>query len=143
MWNIQTALFTSPTGFSKADEQVSTALPSTAKSGTIVAQCTSSPFHVVHSREFTGISESTPLAKSFASQGVHIPIRNETKCVLATRNSQEQPANRRSCHRNLFHRSRKIDNHDNLYYSPTDRLTFMLRCPLHKACTSFSAICIM
>jgi hypothetical protein len=79
-------------GFSKADEQVSTALPSTAESGTIVAQCTSSPFHVVHSREFTGISESTPLAKSFASQGVHIPIRNETKWRARYRNSQEQPS---------------------------------------------------
>lgn len=51
----------------------------TKSTGQIVARTISEPFPIHHTRDFAGMTESTPLAKSLAGQGVHIPIRNDSR----------------------------------------------------------------
>lgn len=57
----------------------SSAATSIKSAGKIVARTISDPFPIHHSRDFAGMTESTPLAKSLAFQGVHIPIRNDSR----------------------------------------------------------------
>lgn len=39
----------------------------------------SDPFQVFSAKKFPGVIESTDLSKTFASQGIKIPIRKDTK----------------------------------------------------------------
>ncbi|ORY12128.1 velvet factor-domain-containing protein [Clohesyomyces aquaticus] len=43
----------------------------------ILATCFSEPFQVYSAKKFPGVIESTPLSKTFASQGIKIPIRKD------------------------------------------------------------------
>ena len=45
---------------------------------TIWACCFSDVFHVYSAKKFPGVCESTPLSKTFATQGIKIPIRKDT-----------------------------------------------------------------
>lgn len=63
-----------------------------SSSGSIVAQVTSESFPIYHARDFAGMSESTPLAKSLANQGVHVPIRNESRWRSGKTPSSERKA---------------------------------------------------
>ncbi|PWN31321.1 uncharacterized protein FA14DRAFT_128376, partial [Meira miltonrushii] len=53
----------------------STSARKAAVGGEIVAKTISEPFQMHHAEDFAGMTKSTPLAKSLASQGAHIPIR--------------------------------------------------------------------
>lgn len=44
----------------------------------ILASCFSLPFTVFSAKKFPGVCESTPLSKTFATQGIKIPIRKDT-----------------------------------------------------------------
>lgn len=43
----------------------------------ILASCFSEVFHVYSAKKFPGVCESTPLSKTFATQGIKIPIRKD------------------------------------------------------------------
>jgi hypothetical protein len=43
----------------------------------ILASCFSEPFMVFSAKKFPGVCESTPLSKTFAAQGIKIPIRED------------------------------------------------------------------
>jgi hypothetical protein len=43
----------------------------------ILASCFSEPFMVYSAKKFPGVCESTPLSKTFAAQGIKIPIRKD------------------------------------------------------------------
>lgn len=45
----------------------------------VLASVYSEPFQVYSAKKFPGVIESTPLSKTFASQGIKIPIRKEGK----------------------------------------------------------------
>ncbi|PWN33434.1 uncharacterized protein FA14DRAFT_180080 [Meira miltonrushii] len=67
---------------------------STTKStGQIVARTISDPFPIHHTRDFAGMTESTPLAKSLAGQGVHIPIRNDSRWKSRVQQPSQMRAN--------------------------------------------------
>ncbi|PWN31354.1 uncharacterized protein FA14DRAFT_158805 [Meira miltonrushii] len=53
----------------------STSARKAAVGGEIVAKTISEPFQMHHAKDFAGMTKSTPLAKSLAGQGTHIPIR--------------------------------------------------------------------
>ncbi|KAL2207164.1 hypothetical protein CC79DRAFT_1272791 [Sarocladium strictum] len=44
----------------------------------ILASCFSEVFNVYSAKKFPGVCESTPLSKTFATQGIKIPIRKDT-----------------------------------------------------------------
>ena len=43
----------------------------------VLASCFSNTFQVYSAKKFPGVIESTPLSKTFASQGIKIPIRKD------------------------------------------------------------------
>lgn len=43
----------------------------------ILASCFSEVFNVYSAKKFPGVCESTPLSKTFAAQGIKIPIRKD------------------------------------------------------------------
>ena len=43
----------------------------------ILASCFSDPFSVFSAKKFPGVCESTALSKTFATQGIKIPIRKD------------------------------------------------------------------
>jgi hypothetical protein len=43
----------------------------------VLATCFSAPFQVYSAKKFPGVIESTPLSKTFAGQGIKIPIRKD------------------------------------------------------------------
>lgn len=43
----------------------------------ILASCFSDVFNVYSAKKFPGVCESTPLSKTFATQGIKIPIRKD------------------------------------------------------------------
>jgi hypothetical protein len=43
----------------------------------ILASCFSEVFNVYSAKKFPGVCESTPLSKTFATQGIKIPIRKD------------------------------------------------------------------
>ena len=43
----------------------------------VLANCFSDQFQVYSAKKFPGVIESTPLSKTFASQGIKIPIRKD------------------------------------------------------------------
>lgn len=45
----------------------------------VLAWSYSEPFQVYSAKKFPGVIESTPLSRSFAAQGIKIPIRKEGK----------------------------------------------------------------
>jgi len=45
----------------------------------VLAWSYSEPFQVYSAKKFPGVIESTPLSRSFAGQGIKIPIRKEGK----------------------------------------------------------------
>lgn len=45
----------------------------------ILASCFSDVFHVYSAKKFPGVCESTGLSKTFATQGIKIPIRKDAK----------------------------------------------------------------
>ncbi|KAF9419169.1 hypothetical protein BGZ94_009507 [Podila epigama] len=45
----------------------------------VIAEATSQPFTVFSAKKFPGMTESTPLSKAFARQGLKIPIRNDLR----------------------------------------------------------------
>ncbi|RKP09101.1 velvet factor [Thamnocephalis sphaerospora] len=47
--------------------------------GRVVAEIDSEPFTVFSAKRFPGMTESTPLSKTFARQGLKIPIRNDVR----------------------------------------------------------------
>lgn len=44
----------------------------------ILASCFSEVFNVYSAKKFPGVCESTPLSKTFATQGIKIPIRKDS-----------------------------------------------------------------
>lgn len=44
----------------------------------ILSSCFSKEFSVYSAKKFPGVCESTPLSKTFAGQGIKIPIRKDT-----------------------------------------------------------------
>lgn len=67
-------------------------MPSFSKNptGEIVAKTISDPFPIHHVRDFAGLTKSTPLAKSLALQGVHIPIRNDSRWRSGVQQKREK-----------------------------------------------------
>lgn len=53
--------------------------------GNVITQAVTEPFTIYSPRRFPGMTESTPLAKHLAKQGLQVPVRNDV------RRRQEQP----------------------------------------------------
>lgn len=65
----------SPRGAQPADGSVPKI--NTGRAPTL-ASCFSEPFQVYSAKKFPGVCESTALSKTFAGQGIKIPIRKDT-----------------------------------------------------------------
>ena len=59
----------------------------------VLASIFSKPFRVFSAKKFPGVIDSTDLSKSFANQGIKIPIRKDPVTTGAKRKAGESPEN--------------------------------------------------